>query len=353
MDKRKAASFTLAAWLALGMTAFAANSPDADDVTAGTQDIREEARVGEDSSPAGGKENKTTQSAPLTPAQKPTTAPAPSSEENRIKKLEETVKTHDKELEKKVAIESLSPTGELTGILLTASLSLSALSLLVGALALIKAGKAKDAEKALDAQMKSLQAAQAAQSNHPEYITGTEFDEIIDLLHKRIDGLGRPTPQTAAPAAPVQPVAAPAATNPDDEWRPFVDAYNSLLQRVKSMPGMEAKNAKNGFVHQFGVQAFKCVNYQNRVGHPEIPPQFAEDTAVTGSFWAVPFRGDSFAVVPNLKTYEAQIHDTGGMKEAFRSNFVSGKTFNSIVVVRPAIFATGWTVLEPGELRLS
>lgn len=361
MDKRKFTALAFSAWLALGATAFAVPTSDDDVPEQKTVATEELDRVGSGPSQSGGRsiheDDKEKRQSPQSPPQKP--AAKPSASENGIEKknMESDLKKHGDKL--RSLEESLSPTNPWTGKLLVASLVVSVLGLGLGVFALVKAGEAKANVKVLSDRVKRLQEAQESLGQHPEYITGEEFDETIGNLRKQIDSLAPTTRQSAAPAsewvssAPISSVVPTSSSDSDDAWRPFVEAYNSLMQRAKGMQGMEVKNARTGFISQFGVRAFKCVNFQSRVSHPELPPQFADESPVTGSFWAIPIQGDRYAVVPNLKTYEAQIHDTGGMKEAFHSNFIPGKTFNSIMVVRPAIFAAGWTLRELGELRLS
>ena len=130
----------------------------------------------------------------------------------------------------------------------------------------------------------------------------------------------------------------------------FTKEFNAL----SDLSGFDARTARKQFTEKFQVQAFSCSNYEYRMAHPDTPPEFKDESSVKGTFWAIP-SGENFLVVPNLKTYEEQYHLTGGMQEAFASNFVGGRTYAKIQLIRPAVFAkdlTGWRIIRRGELKL-
>ncbi len=135
-------------------------------------------------------------------------------------------------------------------------------------------------------------------------------------------------------------------------WSEFVEAYNALAQR--KLTGFEARDARNDFGRRFGVRAFSCANFEQRMNRPDLPPVFADEPNIAnGEYWAMPCSGGLYVVVPCMKTYEARNHSEGGMKEAFHSNFENGRTYNVITVIKPAIFQEGWKILRQGKLQLS
>jgi hypothetical protein len=63
-----------------------------------------------------------------------------------------------------------------------------------------------------------------------------------------------------------------------------------------------------------------------------------------------------FYVVPALNIwYTNGRHNAGGMKEAFDSNYQTGKTYSCIEVIKPAVFlksGTDWKIEKKGKLFL-
>lgn len=130
----------------------------------------------------------------------------------------------------------------------------------------------------------------------------------------------------------------------------FIEEFNALSE----LTGYESRTARRNFAEKFQIQAFSCSNYEYRMTHPDAKPEFKDESSGKGTFWAIP-AGEKFFVVPNLKTYEEQYHLTGGMQEAFASNFIGGKTYDKIQLIKPATFAkdlNGWKILSRGELKL-
>lgn len=135
----------------------------------------------------------------------------------------------------------------------------------------------------------------------------------------------------------------------------FVDAYNAIYAEGKS--SFEMRRAREDFLRTFKVRAFGCVNYEARMENTALAPVFRDaPSPAEGNFWAMPVQGDKYAVLPNQKlNYEGQIHETGGMKEAFKSNF-GGGTYAHIRAVKPAVFSANggaWTLCARGEILLS
>ena len=135
----------------------------------------------------------------------------------------------------------------------------------------------------------------------------------------------------------------------------FVNEYNAIDVPGKS--SYDIKNARDAYIKNFRITGFSCTNYEIRMNSPETAPQFRTDSSVVrASFWAFHVQETQYAVLPNQKQdYESQIHDAGGMKEAFQSNFAGG-AYSHIKVLAPAIFSRSgdtWTLMKRGTLQLS
>lgn len=138
-------------------------------------------------------------------------------------------------------------------------------------------------------------------------------------------------------------------------WKPFINEYNQLSYNKTN--SFQDKTDRKNFVQNNNVKSFSCENYENRLRNPNLPIKLESVEPSNGMYWAYPLKDNLFAVVPNLKTtYEPQLHETAGMKEAFKSNFESGSTFSRVIVKTPAIFdyTNGiWTLKKQGEIELS
>lgn len=136
----------------------------------------------------------------------------------------------------------------------------------------------------------------------------------------------------------------------------FLRDYHSFAGQ--NLSGLAVKQAREAIGMKYKVRAFSCKNAADRAYQPALAPDYLTvDNPGIGDYWAVCMDGrDTYAVVPNPKvTYEAQIHSSGGMKEAFASNYHGG-SFEHIQVVIPAEFSCvnhRWTVLKPGKIIVS
>lgn len=131
-----------------------------------------------------------------------------------------------------------------------------------------------------------------------------------------------------------------------------VAEFNALSRQG----GLHFKNSRTDFLRKYNVRAFNCVNFEARMNEPIPVPQFAEAaTILSGEYWAVPLRDNSFAVFPNVRTYSDNYHTARAMGDVFDSNFTAGSTCNEIFVERPAIFdcsGEAWILKDKGNLRL-
>ena len=173
------------------------------------------------------------------------------------------------------------------------------------------------------------------------------LEKKVNLLEARIKILEGKSNPTTIPSHVSKSILSNLSRNSSEA---FVDEFNAL----NDLSGFDARNARRQFVEKFHVQAFSCSNYEYRMTHPDTPPEFQDESSGKGTFWAIPSK-ENFSVVPNLKTYEEQYHLTGGMQEAFESNFTGGRTYGKIQLIRPAVFAkdlNGWRIIRRGELKL-
>lgn len=355
--KRVVSALGLCAWVTIGIPAFAAapeNASEGAEMTIAGEDEKEE----QSSANSSAKEEPKQTANSKQDAAKPSSGTQPKDNavekefKEKTKKLEDRIKAAEDKIK---ALEgSVAPNGIL-GIAAIGALTVSLVGVGLAGVAFMRTKDLKVQRKRikkLEADLQLMNSASRSFAYERDIETLEDRVKVLEGANKR-----KETAQVVAAAQPPvapQPAAPPKPMTLEDEYAPFVAAYNDLMQRVKSM-GVAGQDAKKEFVSRFQVRAFSCVNYTERVNRPDLPPRFADaSSALTGNFWAFPVRGDTFAVVPNIKTYEGQLHDTGGLKEAFISNFMPGKTFQSIYVVRPAIFGVGWaSIVQQGELRLS
>lgn len=138
-------------------------------------------------------------------------------------------------------------------------------------------------------------------------------------------------------------------------WKQFINKYNQLSYNKTN--SYQDNLDRKDFVQSNNIKTFSCENYEDRLRNPNLAIKLKSVDTSSGMYWAFPLKDTLFAVVPNLKTtYEYQLHETAGMKEAFKSNFESGSTFSRVIVKIPAIFdyTNGiWTLKKQGEIELS
>ena len=141
------------------------------------------------------------------------------------------------------------------------------------------------------------------------------------------------------------------AISSGDKLEQIADEFNAMVARAANA-GMGVVDVKREFVQKYGVIAFKCVNYHDRMSDSGLPPQFAVDDPLAGkNLWGIPINNEYLAVVPNMPDYEKNAHFKGGMKELFNSAYSDGRY--KIKVKRPAIVKRSNFGIEiPGELEL-
>ena len=132
----------------------------------------------------------------------------------------------------------------------------------------------------------------------------------------------------------------------------IVAEFNALAKQG----GHNLKTSRDDFTRKYSVRAFNCANFEARMNEPVPAPSFVEaPSAPSGEYWAVPLKGNSFAVFPNIRTYSDNHHTARAMGEVFKSNFTAGRTYSDITVEQPAVFdcsETTWFLKHKGILRL-
>ena len=130
----------------------------------------------------------------------------------------------------------------------------------------------------------------------------------------------------------------------------FLRDYNIWQSKTD---GFEKINARKDFIAKYKVRYFNCVNYNERMNQPKLPPIFEESSA-SGDYWAIQTAGNIFKVVPNVKSYNDNYHVARAMCEVFDSNFDSGN-YSNIQLERAAEFTNSgqnWTLIRKGKLIL-
>ena len=113
----------------------------------------------------------------------------------------------------------------------------------------------------------------------------------------------------------------------------FLRDYNIWQSKTD---GFEKINARKDFIAKYKVRYFNCVNYNERMNQPKLPPIFEESPA-SGDYWAIQTAGNIFKVVPNVKSYNDNYHVARAMCEVFDSNFDAGN-YSNIQLERAAEF---------------
>ena len=134
------------------------------------------------------------------------------------------------------------------------------------------------------------------------------------------------------------------ALAPQDPWVDFVEDYNVLAADM-SAPG-KLKKCEN-FVRE---QKLRILTYGGSMTfRPAIDVK-------DSNYWAFKCSGEEFAVVPNpMIPCDEELHEHGGIKEAFALNYQSG-VYKKYSVKLPAIFtcepSEGWKLKNPGVVNL-
>ncbi len=130
----------------------------------------------------------------------------------------------------------------------------------------------------------------------------------------------------------------------------FLRDYNIWQSKTD---GFEKNNARKDFIAKYKVRYFNCVNFNERMNQPKLPPIF-EESSSSGDYWAIQTAENIFKVVPNVKSYNDNYHVARAMCEVFNSNFDAGN-YSNIQLERAAEFTNSgknWTLIRKGKLIL-
>ena len=260
-----------------------------------------------------------------------------------------------------VSPEWLNPTDNMSGILICVALGLGVLASAISAVALMRT-------LSFDKKLSKLERFQ--RSNNKDTEQERDLQEELFALKKEFysirDKFNESAPRPSAPMQSSEPVRKtymqPPAVQPmpqerpvrtmEDEYRDFVSAYNQI--RSSSTNYAQSQQLRKEFQNKFPILAFSCVNYQQRMNNPSLPPEFSSvETPAKAEYWAFDLGNHTYAVVPNLKGYEESVHEAGAMGIVYESNYRAGNSYRNITVDRPAIFEAGWTLRTKGKLTLS
>ena len=174
-------------------------------------------------------------------------------------------------------------------------------------------------------------------------------------LSKALEGL-RQLPALDEPEEIPLPAPEPPAPPIKKEvvWKAFVEDFNRLAAGMKEQGAAETCEK---FVKEKHITLLMCLDHAAELDGQPAPKFVAVENAAVSAFWAYPLPGaaDRYAVVPNPSIpYEQKIHEEGGMKETFASNFETG-VCRSITVKMPALFRNAggnWLIDQPGMIHV-
>ncbi len=139
------------------------------------------------------------------------------------------------------------------------------------------------------------------------------------------------------------------------EHEGIMSEYASLMRSWRSGDQASYRRNRKAFQDKYGVVEFSCTNEAQRITSNEAP--IFKTNSSKGVFWAIASKVNKkiFFVYPSASlTYENQAHTTGGMKEAFNSNYYPGiQSGSDFSVEKPALFVQAddeWHVCKKGTL---
>ncbi len=156
----------------------------------------------------------------------------------------------------------------------------------------------------------------------------------------------------AAGTAPAEGGQAAAGARQGPAWQEFIDKYNALAANMDVPRVMEVCE---GFVKQNRLATLVFAERDKLTDQMK----FAIVEKVPQSvYWAKMIEGEvgRYVVVPNpMVKYDNDLHENGGMKETFASNYAKGGHYNRYQVKLPALFRAklgNWRIDKPGLLEL-
>ena len=152
-----------------------------------------------------------------------------------------------------------------------------------------------------------------------------------------------------------QPKPAPAPPKKkSNPWDAFLVEYNKLAASIDTP--QTSQEACDQFFAVQGLKGLICLDPAAQVDGKAAPKFVEVAQAGKAAYWAYAVE-DMFAVVPNpVQGYTKALHEKGGMKETFASNFEEKeKDAARIQVKLPAIFTHDngtWIITQPGIVKL-
>lgn len=151
-----------------------------------------------------------------------------------------------------------------------------------------------------------------------------------------------------------KPKAKPAPKKNGKPWDDFLADYNLLAASIDG--SAQSEEACERF---FAIRALKgliCLDPAAQMNGKPAPKFVEVAQAGKGAYWVYALDGSNeFAIVPNpLKGYTKALHEKGGMKETFASDFEE-KDSSRIQVKLPALFSHDngtWMIQQPGIVKL-
>ena len=146
------------------------------------------------------------------------------------------------------------------------------------------------------------------------------------------------------------------AETSSQETKSVAESFVADFNALSKLSGFSSRQARAKFLSRHKVRGFTCANVTERMNNPALEPKFTETSAAAnGDFWASAVDGNTFAVVPNLKTYTENHHAERAFGLIFESNF-DGETYSRVRVDSAAIFelvGDDWRLQRRGKIFLS
>ena len=189
----------------------------------------------------------------------------------------------------------------------------------------------------------------------------SEMSTAADIMRRGNDVMDARRRQAQQQIRPTEPAAQAPHREPtlEELAASLVNNYNEIAGEIASGTATGVLRSRKKEFHSRYV-GFSCMNVNERMSNSDIKPDFSDMPSDEGTFVAmlIPGRQDIYGVVPQLNTvYDLIMHNVGGMKEAFTSNFdKSVGHYDRVIVVKPAIFHRqsngSWMIMQQGILRL-
>lgn len=187
------------------------------------------------------------------------------------------------------------------------------------------------------------------------------WNTAADIMRRGNDVMDARSRQAQQQIRPTEPAAQAPHREPtlEELAASLVNNYNEIAGEIASGTATGVLRSRKKEFHSRYV-GFSCINVNERMSNSDIKPDFSDMPSDEGTFVAmlIPGRQDIYGVVPQLNTvYDLIMHNVGGMKEAFTSNFdKSVGHYDRVIVVKPAIFHRqsngSWMIMQQGILRL-